>query len=60
MTIDMFLPGAIAAALAGLANGMQPGAAKPVTAPMRELDWGQINFLHTTDTHGWHGGHLQE
>ena len=21
---------------------------------------GQLNFLHTTDTHGWHGGHLQE
>lgn len=27
---------------------------------MRELEWGQINFLHTTDTHGWLGGHLQE
>ncbi len=27
---------------------------------MRELDWGQINFLHTTDIHGWLGGHLQE
>lgn len=27
---------------------------------MRELQWGQLNFLHTTDTHGWHGGHLQE
>jgi hypothetical protein len=27
---------------------------------MRDLRWGQLNFLHTTDTHGWHGGHLQE
>lgn len=27
---------------------------------MRDLDWGQINFLHTTDIHGWLGGHLQE
>jgi len=27
---------------------------------MRDLDWGDLNFLHTTDTHGWHGGHLQE
>ncbi|KAJ8104969.1 hypothetical protein ONZ43_g7609 [Nemania bipapillata] len=27
---------------------------------MRELEWGQINFLHTTDIHGWLGGHLQE
>ncbi|KAK6085293.1 calcineurin-like phosphoesterase [Seiridium cupressi] len=50
----------VAASLASVASGMQPGAAAPVAAPMRELDWGQINFLHTTDTHGWHGGHLQE
>jgi 2',3'-cyclic-nucleotide 2'-phosphodiesterase (5'-nucleotidase family) len=29
---------------------------------LRELPWTKngINFLHTTDTHGWHGGHLQE
>ncbi|OBT82599.1 hypothetical protein VE02_08984 [Pseudogymnoascus sp. 03VT05] len=27
---------------------------------MRELPWGQLNFLATTDTHGWLGGHLQE
>lgn len=49
-----------AALLARGGQAMQPGAAKPVAAPMRELQWGQLNFLHTTDTHGWHGGHLQE
>ncbi|PKS09582.1 hypothetical protein jhhlp_004199 [Lomentospora prolificans] len=38
----------------------QPGAAKPQKAELRDLAWGQLNFLHTTDTHGWHGGHLQE
>ncbi len=38
----------------------QPSAPSPVPAPLRELIWGQLNFLHTTDTHGWHGGHLQE
>ncbi|PQE28475.1 calcineurin-like phosphoesterase protein [Rutstroemia sp. NJR-2017a BBW] len=27
---------------------------------MRALPWGQLNFLQTTDTHGWHAGHLQE
>jgi 2',3'-cyclic-nucleotide 2'-phosphodiesterase (5'-nucleotidase family) len=27
---------------------------------MRDLVWGKLNFLHTTDTHGWHAGHLQE
>ena len=41
----------------------QPSAPRPVEAPLRELPWVKtngINFLHTTDTHGWHGGHLQE
>ena len=38
----------------------QPSAALPVSAPLRDLPWGQLNFLHTTDTHGWHAGHLQE
>ncbi|OBT63807.1 hypothetical protein VE03_06913 [Pseudogymnoascus sp. 23342-1-I1] len=41
-------------------EGSQPSAPKPVAAPMRELPWGQLNFLATTDTHGWLGGHLQE
>lgn len=38
----------------------QPSAPSPIAAPLRELPWAQLNFLHTTDTHGWHGGHLQE
>jgi len=38
----------------------QPEAPSPISAPLRELPWGQLNFLHTTDTHGWHDGHLQE
>lgn len=46
--------------LAAAADAMQPSAVKPVAAPMRDLQWAQLNFLHTTDTHGWHGGHLQE
>ncbi len=46
--------------LASAETAEQPGAAEPVAAPMRDLHWGQINFLHTTDTHGWHAGHLQE
>ncbi|KAJ4418403.1 hypothetical protein N0V82_005589 [Gnomoniopsis sp. IMI 355080] len=45
---------------AARATAMQPSAAQPVAAPMRALQWAQLNFLHTTDTHGWHGGHLQE
>ncbi|KFY23467.1 hypothetical protein V493_05845 [Pseudogymnoascus sp. VKM F-4281 (FW-2241)] len=50
----------IAGLLALGIEGSQPSAPKPVAAPMRELPWGQLNFLATTDTHGWLGGHLQE
>lgn len=51
---------ALLAAVARVARASQPGAAAPVAAPMRNLTWGQLNFLHTTDTHGWLSGHLQE
>ncbi|KAI1392098.1 Metallo-dependent phosphatase-like protein [Hypoxylon trugodes] len=46
--------------LATVARASQPGAPAPVAAPMRDLEWGQLNFIHTTDIHGWLGGHLQE
>lgn len=39
----------------------QPQA--PVSNPnneLRDLTWGQLNFIHTTDTHGWLPGHLLE
>ena len=29
----------------------------PITPPTRPLEWGDINILHTTDTHGWLLGH---
>ncbi|KAF4469472.1 5^ nucleotidase [Fusarium albosuccineum] len=51
---------AAGSALAAVAHAAQPGAVGPVPGPMRDLTWGQINFIHTTDTHGWLGGHLQE
>jgi hypothetical protein len=38
----------------------QPSAPDPYEAPLRDLKFGQLNFLHTTDTHGWHAGHLLE
>ncbi|CAE6443239.1 unnamed protein product [Rhizoctonia solani] len=37
---------------------MQPGATPTTTWPTVPLEWGNINFLHTTDTHGWLLGHL--
>lgn len=39
---------------------MQPDAQNAVSQPRAPLEWGQINFLHTTDTHGWLEGHLKE
>ncbi|KAI1165268.1 Metallo-dependent phosphatase-like protein [Nemania serpens] len=39
---------------------MQPDAQNATYGPTRLLEWGQLNFLHTTDTHGWLEGHLKE
>jgi 2',3'-cyclic-nucleotide 2'-phosphodiesterase (5'-nucleotidase family) len=38
----------------------QPDALNATTGPRAPLEWGQLNFLHTTDTHGWMAGHLKE
>jgi len=29
----------------------------PLTPPYRPLVWGDLNVIHTTDTHGWLLGH---
>ena len=47
-------------ALFALSLGKQPSAPEPYAAPLRDLRYGELNFLHTTDTHGWHAGHLLE
>lgn len=51
------LCGSLAASLALAGQSVAPD---PIAAPLRDLKWGQLNFLHTTDTHGWLAGHLQE
>ena len=51
---------ALLLALPLTAQAAQPSAPSPIAAPLRDLPWGQLNFLHTTDSHGWHAGHLQE
>lgn len=38
----------------------QPEALNATTGPRAPLEWGQLNFMHTTDTHGWMAGHLKE
>jgi 2',3'-cyclic-nucleotide 2'-phosphodiesterase (5'-nucleotidase family) len=32
---------------------MQPEAVGAVSEPRAPLEWGQLNFMHTSDTHGW-------
>jgi 2',3'-cyclic-nucleotide 2'-phosphodiesterase (5'-nucleotidase family) len=39
---------------------MQPDAQNSSAVPRGPLAWGQLNFLHTTDTHGWLEGHIRE
>ncbi|KAL2352406.1 Metallo-dependent phosphatase-like protein [Cryomyces antarcticus] len=39
---------------------MQPDAQNATSHSRGPLEWGQINFLHTTDTHGWLEGHVKE
>lgn len=39
---------------------MQPDAQNATVRPKAPLEWGQVNFLHTTDTHGWLEGHIKE
>ena len=29
----------------------------PLTLPTRPLEWGDVNIIHTTDSHGWLLGH---
>ncbi|SCU91864.1 LAFA_0F06326g1_1 [Lachancea sp. 'fantastica'] len=36
---------------------LNPNSQNP---PTRELEVGELNFLHTTDTHGWLGSHLNQ
>ncbi|OCK86300.1 hypothetical protein K432DRAFT_316521 [Lepidopterella palustris CBS 459.81] len=55
--VERFL---VLSALFGASLCSQPSALPPIAAPLRNLPWGQLNFLHTTDIHGWLGGHLQE
>jgi 2',3'-cyclic-nucleotide 2'-phosphodiesterase (5'-nucleotidase family) len=38
----------------------QPHIEPPKGSQFRELIWGDMNFLHTTDTHGWYAGHLNQ
>lgn len=51
---------AVVASLADVGSAGQPSAPEPYKAPLRDLTFGHLNFLHTTDTHGWHAGHLLE
>ncbi|ORZ22805.1 Metallo-dependent phosphatase-like protein [Lobosporangium transversale] len=38
----------------------QPGVSHPDPANLRPLEWGELNVISTTDTHGWLAGHVKE
>ncbi|PPR00075.1 hypothetical protein CVT24_008977 [Panaeolus cyanescens] len=37
-----------------------PAPVQAVTPPSRALEWGDINIIHTTDSHGWLLGHQKK
>ncbi|GKZ21543.1 hypothetical protein AbraIFM66951_006725 [Aspergillus brasiliensis] len=43
-----------------IAPRMQPDSHNTTHWPTSPLPWGELNFIHTTDTHGWLEGHLNE
>jgi len=49
----------VSACNGGLHKRSQPSATQPRGVPARQLEWGDLNILHTTDTHGWLIGHLK-
>lgn len=40
--------------------GLQLHHSKPLAFNKRPLKYGDLNFLHTTDTHGWYSGHRNQ
>ncbi|KAF9372080.1 hypothetical protein CPB97_001475 [Podila verticillata] len=38
----------------------QPGVPTPKPVDLRPLEWGDVNVISTTDTHGWLSGHVKE
>lgn len=43
-----------------LAHVRRAQPAVPVAPPSRPLEWGDLNIIHTTDSHGWLLGHQKE
>lgn len=41
-------------------HGRRAASPVPLSPPTRPLQWGDINILHTTDTHGWLLGHQKK
>lgn len=67
--VDLGAAGAVVWAIAAwerywngdVSAGGQPGAKIPLwNDQIRALEHGTLNFLHTTDTHGWYAGHLNQ
>jgi len=63
-TFDLALDGSNAnePALGGISRPLEQPHSRPPSKSdeLRSLVWGDLNFLHTTDTHGWLAGHMLE
>ncbi|KAF9157729.1 hypothetical protein DFQ26_008415 [Actinomortierella ambigua] len=57
MRLLVVLPLFAAFASANLERRAQPGAVQPPPVELRPLTWGDVNFISTTDSHGWLAGH---
>ncbi|CCE88495.1 Piso0_002003 [Millerozyma farinosa CBS 7064] len=52
--------GLVVTVLATILLLRQPAYHKDPAPSLRNLEWRDINFVHTTDTHGWYSGHLNQ
>ncbi|KAG0268256.1 hypothetical protein DFQ27_007224 [Actinomortierella ambigua] len=55
--IAILLLSFLSLALAHVERRAQAGALDPEPIALRPLEWGDVNFIATTDTHGWLQGH---
>lgn len=61
MVVLQFLTLATGALATASLNALQqPHISPPKHSLFRDIVWGDINFVHTTDTHGWYAGHINQ
>ncbi|KAJ6532281.1 Metallo-dependent phosphatase-like protein [Mycena vulgaris] len=59
-SVGLFVAAGLSSASALDQWSVSVGHSQRVSPPSRELQWGEINVIATTDTHGWLLGHTKE